>query len=176
MVCPPPLLTPSQPTIMRGANSKRELPTGSVVVLSAFSTHASVGLRTRSSYVRAKSRSIVMRLGVVFPMSINIPFSIIDGARIGTFRDGTGQLALTLGKAHRLAYIALWPHCQVFRFTHPEPVLRALRDPKAISALLVNAVAAAGETDVQIAPVTLAPAGPSGASPTAVGTVSSGVA
>jgi hypothetical protein len=130
----------------------------------------------RTSWYAITNRRVVLRLGVVLPMSINIPFSIIDGARIGTFGDGTGQLVLTLGKAHRLAYIALWPHCQVFRFTHPEPVLRGLRDPKAISALLVNAVAAAGETDVQITPATMAPPGPASTSPAAVGSVSSGVA
>ena len=104
----------------------------------------------RTSWYAITNRRIVLRLGVVFPMSINIPFSIIDGARIGTFRDGTGQLVLTLGKAHRLAYIALWPHCQVFRFTHPEPVLRALIDPKAVSTLLVNAIAAVAEPNVRI--------------------------
>ena len=104
----------------------------------------------RTSWYAITNRRVVMRLGVVFPMSINIPFSIIDGARIGTFSDGTGQLVLTLGKAHRLAYIALWPHCQVFRFTRPEPVLRALLDPKAVSALLVNAIAAVAEPDIRI--------------------------
>jgi hypothetical protein len=104
----------------------------------------------RTSWYDITNRRIVMRLGVVFPMSINIPFSIIDGARIGTFSDGTGQLVLTLGKAHRLAYIALWPHCQVFRFTRPEPVLRALLDPKAVSALLVNAIDAVAEQNVRI--------------------------
>ena len=130
----------------------------------------------RTSWYAITNRRVVLRLGVVLPMSINIPFSIIDGARIGTFSDGTGQLVLTLGKAHRLAYIALWPHCQVFRLTHPEPVLRALRDPKAISALLVNAVAAAGEANVQITPVSMAPAAPSSASSPAVGAASSVVA
>jgi hypothetical protein len=104
----------------------------------------------RTSWYAITNRRVVMRLGVVFPMSINIPFSIIDGARIGTFSDGTGQLVLTLGKAHRLAYIALWPHCQVFRLTHPEPVLRALLDPKAVSALLVNAIDAVAEQNVRI--------------------------
>ncbi|PHX65320.1 MAG: hypothetical protein CK550_05495 [Gemmatimonadetes bacterium] len=119
-----------------------------VVVLAIAEVLASASART--SWYAITNRRVVMRLGVVFPMSINIPFSIIDGARIGTFRDGTGQLALTLGKAHRLAYIALWPHCQVFRFTRPEPVLRALLDPKAVSALLVNAIAAVAEPDIRI--------------------------
>ena len=119
-----------------------------VVVLAIAEVLASASART--SWYAITNRRVVMRLGVVFPMSINIPFSIIDGARIGTFSDGTGQLALTLGKAHRLAYIALWPHCQVFRFTRPEPVLRALLDPKAVSALLVNAIAAVAEPDIRI--------------------------
>jgi len=119
-----------------------------VIVLAIAEVLARASART--SWYAITNRRIVMRLGIVFPMSINIPFSIIDGARVGTFRDGTGQLVLTLGKAHRLAYIALWPHCQVFRFTHPEPVLRALLDPKAVSALLVNAIAAVAEPDVRI--------------------------
>ncbi len=119
-----------------------------VIVLAIAEVLARASART--SWYAITNRRIVMRLGIVFPMSINIPFSIIDGARVGTFRDGTGQLVLTLGKAHRLAYIALWPHCQVFRFTHPEPVLRALLDPKAVSALLVNAIAAVAEPNVRI--------------------------
>lgn len=119
-----------------------------VIVLAIAEVLARASART--SWYAITNRRIVMRLGVVFPLSINIPFSIIDGARIGTFRDGTGQLVLTLGKAHRLAYIALWPHCRVFRFTHPEPVLRALVDPKAVSALLVNAIDALGEQNIRI--------------------------
>jgi hypothetical protein len=119
-----------------------------VIVLAIAEVLARASART--SWYAITNRRVVMRLGMVFPMSINIPFSIIDGARLGTFSDGTGQLVLKLGKGHRLAYIALWPHCQVFRLTHPEPVLRALVDPKGVSALLVNAIDAAAEQNVRI--------------------------
>lgn len=94
----------------------------------------------RTSWYAITSQRLVLRLGMVFEMSINIPFTILDSAGVGVFKDGTGQVVLTIAKPHRLAYIALWPHCRVFSINHPQPVLRGLRDPQRIGTLLAQAV------------------------------------
>lgn len=108
----------------------------------------------RTSWYAITSQRLVLRLGMVFEMSINIPFSILDSAGVGVFKDGTGQVALTLTKPNRLAYIALWPHCRVFSINHPQPVLRGLREPQRIGTLLAQAVAdAAAATASASAPV-----------------------
>ena len=105
-------------------------------------------LIARTSWYAITNRRVVLRIGMVFPMSINIPFTILQSADLGAFPDGTGQLVLTLVPGQRIAYIALWPHCQVWRFNQPRPMLRGLTEPARIGALLATAVQAAGGTPV----------------------------
>ncbi|MCE2900607.1 MAG: photosynthetic complex putative assembly protein PuhB [Gemmatimonas sp.] len=96
------------------------------------------------------TQRVVLRIGMVFPMSINIPFRLIESAGLRTFRDGSGQVLLSLSKGNRIAYIALWPHCRVFRFTQPEPVLRGLDEPRRVAEILSKAVADAADADTRI--------------------------
>jgi len=88
------------------------------------------------------SKRLVLKIGMVLPMSINVPFNVLGNAAVGRFRDGSGQIALTLVPGNRLAYVALWPHCKVFNVTQPQPVLRGLADPDAVAAVLRDAVMA----------------------------------
>ena len=104
----------------------------------------------RTSWYAITSQRLVLRLGMVFEMSINIPFTILDSAGVGVFKDGTGQVVLTLTKPNRLAYIALWPHCRVFSINQPQPVLRGLREPQRIGTLLAQAVADASEVAARV--------------------------
>ncbi len=99
----------------------------------------------RTSWYAITSQRLVLRLGMVFEMSINIPFTILDSAAVGVFKDGTGQVVLKIAKPSRLAYIALWPHCRVWSINQPQPVLRGLSDPQRIGTLLAQAVADASE-------------------------------
>jgi Bacterial PH domain len=103
-----------------------------------------------TSWYAITNRRVVLRVGMVFPMSINIPFTILESAGVGMFKDGTGQVLLTLVKGQRIAYIALWPHCRVFKFAEPQPVLRGLVQPKQVADILARAVnefaTAQGET------------------------------
>lgn len=98
----------------------------------------------RTTWYAITNRRVVLRIGMVLPMSINVPFTILASAGVGRFRDGTGQVVLRLVRGQRIAWIALWPHCRPFAFTQPEPVLRGLRDPDAVGSLLARAVAASG--------------------------------
>jgi len=101
----------------------------------------------RTTRYAITNRRVVLKIGMVIEMSINIPFSTIESAGVGTFRDGTGQVMLSLVKTNRLAYIALWPHCRVFSINHPQPILRGLVDAPHVGALLANAVAEAAVND-----------------------------
>ncbi len=111
----------------------------SVVVLAVVESIARICART--SWYAITNRRVVFKVGMVFPMSINIPFSVVDSAGVARFKDGSGQVRLILGKGHRLAYIALWPHCRGFEFTHPAPILRGLREPAKVGQLLAAAIA-----------------------------------
>ena len=96
----------------------------------------------RTTWYAITSERLVLRIGMVLPMSINLPFRLLESAGVGRFADGTGQITLQLVKGERLAYIALWPHCRVFHLNHPQPLLRGLDQPAAVADLLRQAVAA----------------------------------
>ncbi|MES2523312.1 MAG: photosynthetic complex putative assembly protein PuhB [Gemmatimonadota bacterium] len=99
----------------------------------------------RTTVYAITERRVVLRIGMVIPMSINIPFTLLVSASVAAFRDGTGQVLMELSREQRIAYIALWPHCRAFTFTHPQPLLRGLLEPKRIGELLASAVAEAAE-------------------------------
>jgi hypothetical protein len=86
-------------------------------------------------------KRVVMKIGVAFDLTLNIPLSYVQEAALRTFRDGTGQIALALPKEQRLGYVVLWPHTRGLRITHPEPSLRGLTDPAAVGAVLQRALA-----------------------------------
>lgn len=112
----------------------------SVIVLVIVETLARVTART--TWYAITNKRIVLKIGMVVPMSINLPFSRLQSAGIAVFKDGTGQILLTPQKEHRLAYIALWPHCRVWKINHPQPLLRGLVDAKSVGAILATAIAA----------------------------------
>jgi hypothetical protein len=87
-------------------------------------------------------RRVVMKVGFVFPMTLNIPHRVIASGGIRRNADGTGQLAMPLIAGERLAYVALWPHCRPFEITRPVPVLRGLADVEQVGQLLREAVLA----------------------------------
>jgi len=118
---------------------------GVFVMLCVFGLSRAVA---STSWYAITSRRVVMRVGMAFPMSINIPFTLLQTAGLGVFRDGTGQVALGLVPGQRLAYIALWPHCLVWNINHPAPVLRGLEQPEMVAKLLATAVADAAEADL----------------------------
>jgi hypothetical protein len=95
----------------------------------------------RTTRYAITDRRLVLRIGMVLPMSINVPFVLVDGVALATFPDGTGQVEVRLQKGARIAYIALWPHCRAFTLTQPVPLLRGLAEPARIGALLAGAVA-----------------------------------
>jgi Bacterial PH domain len=81
-------------------------------------------------------RRIVMRLGVIFPLTVNIPLKYVVSAQARTFGDGTGQIAVQLDQKEKLAWIVLFPHVRPWRFRTPEPLLRGLTDPAEVGRVL----------------------------------------
>jgi hypothetical protein len=112
----------------------------SAIVIGTVEVLARVVART--SWYALTNKRLVLRIGMVLPMTINVPLRVVQDAAVGTFKDGSGQIALSLVAGQRLAYIALWPHCRVFSFSNPKPVLRGLSQPDQVAALLRDAVTA----------------------------------
>jgi hypothetical protein len=109
-------------------------------------------LTARTTVYSITSRRIVMRMGVVLPMTLNLPFRSIGGASVANYKDGTGDLAFSISSGDRIAFLHLWPHVRPWRINNPEPALRSLLDAKAVSALLADALTAFAISHPEIKP------------------------
>ncbi len=107
----------------------------------------------RTTVYAITSKRLVLKIGVVLPMTINLPLRLLQDAGIARFKDGSGQIALTLLPGDRLAYSALWPHCKVFKLNQPSPMLRGLPDPEKVGALLRDAILADNDAESVITTV-----------------------
>lgn len=112
------------------------------------------GMYARSTVYTLTNRRLVLRYGVAVPMMINLPLDKVASADLRTFREGTGDIALTPRSEIRLSYWALWPNIRPWRFSPVQPNLRCVEDPERVAALLAEAVAATGagvERSAQVA-------------------------
>jgi len=130
----------AQPTSVRGAAFWGPLVLQ--VLLVALVLGGAVGLGrwiANATTYAITDRRLVMRIGVVFPITVNIPLAYVQGAQLRTFADGTGQIAIQLDPKEKLAWVVLFPHVRSWRFGRPEPLLRGLGDPAAVGAVLRQA-------------------------------------
>jgi Bacterial PH domain len=102
-------------------------------------------LFSRTTVYTITSRRVVLRSGVALPMTLNIPFRLIESAALRTFRDGTGDIPLALAGPDRIGYLHLWPSVRPWRVARTEPMLRAVPDAARVAEILARALAAAAE-------------------------------
>lgn len=103
-------------------------------------------LFARSTVFTITNRRVVLRFGVAIPMAINLPFAKIASAGLKSFRDGTGDIPLALSGGDKIAYLFLWPYARRWRFTKPEPMLRAVPDAAEVAGILAGALERAAVT------------------------------
>ena len=99
-------------------------------------------LTARTTIYSITSRRVVMRIGVVVPMTMNLPYRSIGSADVKQYRDGTGDIALGISSGDRVAFLHLWPHVRPWRINNPEPSLRSLNGVMEASAILGKALTA----------------------------------
>jgi len=83
-------------------------------------------MSARTSLYTITDRRIVMRVGIVLSATFNLPFSKVDSAGLHPLKDDEGDIALTLDKGSRIAYLHLWPHVRPWHVAHPQPALRCV--------------------------------------------------
>jgi hypothetical protein len=108
-----------------------------------------IGVLTLLAYMSARatvysitSRRVIIRHGVAVPMTLNLPFKRIEAVGLGRFRDGTGDIALTVAASDRVGLVVTWPHVRPRRYARPEPSLRALKGAVRAAEILAAALAA----------------------------------
>lgn len=97
----------------------------------------------RATIYTITSERVVMRIGIALPMSINLPYRIVESAAARIYPSGHGDLPLTLRKGEKISYLMLWPHARPWRMKRPEPMLRGIPDAANVSAILARALATA---------------------------------
>jgi hypothetical protein len=96
----------------------------------------------RSTVYSVTNRRILIRHGVAVPLTMNVPFTLINNAALKTFANGTGDIFLSLSRKERVGYVITWPHLRPGRIARPEPSFRALTDAVAAARVLSGALAA----------------------------------
>jgi Bacterial PH domain len=99
-------------------------------------------LAARTSVYSITSKRIVVRIGIALPITINIPFRVIESIGLKRHTDGSGDIPASLSKGYRLAFLVLWPHARPWRVRSPQPMLRSIADPDRVARLLVEAISA----------------------------------
>ena len=136
------------PLIVEGAITTAAVTVGPTLALGA----GAVGLLSLIGWLTARSttytitnRRVVMRYGVALPMTLNLPFALIEDAGLRRFRDGSGDMPIRLRSGNRVAYAHLWPHARPWHVSRPEPMLRAIPDAGTVATILGRAIAASLE-------------------------------
>lgn len=111
---------------------------------------AAAGILTGLAYASARttvytitSKRIVMRIGIAIPVTINLPFKIVDSAAVKVTASGAGDISLSLNNSNRPAYLMFWPHVRPGNYARPQPCLRAIDGVERVAGLLANALQAA---------------------------------
>lgn len=66
-------------------------------------------LTARTTIYTITSRRVVMRYGIAFPATVNLPFRAVASADLKRYPDGTGDIPLALMGPDAIAYLYLWP-------------------------------------------------------------------
>lgn len=87
-------------------------------------------------------RRVILHIGMAIEKTINLPLAKIGAADLADRGHGYGEIALDVVGGHPLGYLLLWPHARPWRFSHPQPMMRALPDAEVVAERLAGAVAA----------------------------------
>ena len=112
---------------------------GMSLVAAAILSLIAYGL-ARSTVYTITDRRVVMRFGMALPMTVNLPFRQIDGVSLKSEADGRGDICLKLAEKG-FSYLVMWPHVRPWRFSQPEPMLRAIPDAAHVAKILAEAFA-----------------------------------
>ncbi|GAB4515624.1 MAG: photosynthetic complex putative assembly protein PuhB [Roseibium sp.] len=86
------------------------------------------------------SRRVVIRFGVAFSMTLNLPFKQTNALSLADLGGGAGHVAIQLLPGHKLSWLLQWPHARAWRFSNPEPSLICLPDAKQAADILALAI------------------------------------
>ncbi len=99
-------------------------------------------LAARATLFTVTDRRVVLRTGVALPVSVNLPYGLIESAELRLQKDGSGDISLLPAAGHRVSWMLLWPMVKSFRWMRVRPVLRGLRNAEDVAQILGEALRA----------------------------------
>jgi hypothetical protein len=96
-------------------------------------------LTSRTTVYTLTNKRVVMRLGIVFTVSFNLPLKQVLAADVRMLNNGFGDITLALKGSDRIAWIHLWPSVRPWKIEKPEPTLRAIPHAQEVSVKLRDA-------------------------------------
>lgn len=91
-------------------------------------------------YILTDAR-LILRIGMALETRVNVPLKHVTSADLRTRGKAHGDIALSLAGERLLGYVLLWPHARPWRFTKPEPMLRAIPEAQDVARFLAEACA-----------------------------------
>jgi Bacterial PH domain len=115
-----------------------------LIGIAAIATLALIAwLTSRTTVYSITSRRLVVRFGIALPMTVNIPFGLVAAAGLRVYRDGSGEIPLSLDPDGRISFPIFWPHARPWRLRHAEPMLRCVPNATQVAEILARALKAA---------------------------------
>ena len=102
----------------------------------------------RSTVYSITTKRVCLQVGLVVPMTINLPFARVESAALRAGKGEIGDICLSLTRGDRLAYLMLWPHARPWRMARAEAMLRAVPDAGHAAQILARALAASANLPV----------------------------
>lgn len=96
--------------------------------------------RRTTVYILTDTR-LIMRIGMAIETRINIPLKHVTSADLRMRGKDHGDITLSLGGERMLTHLLLWPHVRPWRFSRPEPMLRAVPEAQKVAQMLAEACA-----------------------------------
>ncbi len=106
------------------------------IVIGIFELLAWLGART--TVYTITNRRIVMRIGIAFSSTLDIPFKAIDSVQLKAGSNGVGNISIKLESGARIPYLVMWPHARPWHLRHPQPMLRAVPEVNEVAGALAS--------------------------------------
>jgi hypothetical protein len=109
----------------------------------------SAWLYARSCVYTITTRRLVIRHGSALPVTVNIPYTLVDRVDLQPLANGRGNIAISLRSGQRASLIALWPSIRPWQWQRPQPALRCVPNGAEVARLMARAIAQTAEGELK---------------------------
>lgn len=96
-------------------------------------------VQARSTVYTLTNKRVAMRIGAALTMTLNLPYTSIGNADLGTRKSGLGTLTFELIGDTRLSYLMTWPHVRPWYITRTQPAFRSIPNAAHVAQLFAEA-------------------------------------